>query len=78
MSEVALNNMLGNVEHEMGVLLVPLVEYLSYSTNIIPMRLDSNVCSMVGLVVSLLVACSVQALVDLLLASVAFDLRDPN
>ncbi len=76
--QVPLDIMLGGFEHECSIVMMSMVEETGHSDNPFAMHLDSNVSSLVRLIIPILVTGSVQVLINLGLRNMAFDLCNPN
>ncbi len=74
--EIRFHNMLGNLQHELAVLVMPCMQDPGDPHYVFTVRLHSYIRSMVSLVIALFITCSVGAGVDLLLRDMSLDLRD--
>ncbi len=78
MDEVCLNDMLGDVLHEGDISFVPNMQNSGNADDIFAMHFDSDVGSVISLIVARFVASSVGVCINLLLRDVAFHLSDPD
>ncbi len=77
-NEVCLNNMPGDLLHELGVVQVPDVQDLCNADNVLTMHFDGDIGRMVGLIIACLVTGPELIAVNLLLSDVSFDFANTD
>ena len=69
-NEIALDDVLGNVGHEFGVCIVPRMEYFGSPHDIFTIESSTNVCYLVGLIITDFINQAVGVVLDLFISDV--------
>ncbi len=78
MYEVSLNDVLGNIEHELRIVSVAKVKNTGEPYKVLAMGLHPHVSRMIGLVVADFVNGTIHVFIDLLLRDMPFHFRDTD
>ncbi len=75
--EVPLGDVLSNIEHHLGILVMSSMKYFGSLDQVVPMGVDTDVRSMVSFVIASFVTAPMGLGIDLVLSDVPLDLCDP-